>query len=520
MSAAEGGADSAGAGPVATPVQTMAVDLLVVGGGIAGLTAAYIGHQQGLSVLVCESARQVGGKVRSERRGDYLIECGPNSFLGSAKTIWRLISQLNLEDQVVAGQPPGDRFIYRNRQARRLPKGLADLFRGDFMTLAGKLRLMAEPFQRGRAQVDDTVLAFARRRLGPEAAQYLVSPFVSGIYAGDPAALGARDSFPSLWNWEAKAGSIILGALAGAFSRKPKDLEPPVPKRRGMFSFQQGFGALPKAMAQALPPGSARTHTSISALRLTQPEDLAITGISPQATPEHRYFAHGHVAAEPGHAPGDSGVQLQVFAKQVVLALPPKGAATLLHALLPQAADRLQQVELCRVAVVHWGGPDPEHVAPQGFGLLVPPGEGLRTLGILMPSSVFAGRAPQGAFLHSAFLGGARDPDAVDLGDETLQQLAERAEQNAFGPLRQDRPLSRDFQTVVRWREAIPQYKVGHRQAMREVLDQVHAQLPGLTLAGNYLNGISVNDAAQSGWDAISYLRRQGALVAGPGGQP
>lgn len=478
------------------------VDLAVVGAGLSGLAAAWSAHKQGASVCVLEAGRNPGGKVRSERRDGYLLEWGPMAFPGTATEVWQVLREVGLRDEVVAGLPPGDRYVYRNRRARRLPQGPSSLLGGDYMSLGGKLRMLAEPFVLGDARPDDTVMSFARRRLGREAAQYLIAPFVSGVYAGDPETLGARDAFPRLWQWEHDAGSVLMGAVLGrgaARSTKPDaDQEEPKP---GLYSFREGLAVLPKAIAKALPEGSLRTSTVVQAI-----------------TPQPGGTYEIRCAGTRDHA------ELTVIrARQVIIAVPPRAASGLLKA-VPEAHDALAQVEMCRVAVVHFGGPDPDGIAPRGVGVVIPPGEGLRTLGILLPSSALPERAPPGHWLHAGFVGGICDPDAVDLTDETLLSLVRRAQQQAFGHLYPGRELVCTFSTVVRWRDAIPQYGVGHRDAMARAVAAVENAWPGVTLAGNHLHGINVNDAMHSGAVAVERLRAAiqtaPATAAGHTGEP
>lgn len=458
---------------------TARCDVAVIGGGIAGLAAAWRAHELGLSVAVFESARAVGGKIRSEVKDGYLIEHGPNSFLGLALPLWHLIAAVGLEDQVIAAQKPADRFIVRDRRARKLPTDPMTLLAGDYLSPLGKLRMMAEPLVPGGARDDDTAWQFAARRFGQEAARYLVSPFVNGVYAGDIHRLGAKDAFSKLWALEKAAGSLVIG-----MTTRP----PPVPAgsvadvvaRQGMFSFAGGLGALPKAIAAALPAGSVRLQTPVAALRRT-PEGWQID-------------PHPHLAAH----------KEPVLAQKVVVALPAHHAAELLPVEAARAAAALEKVESVRVAVVHVGGPDPSGEAPRGFGVLIPPGEGLRTLGILFPSSVFAGRAPQGHYLHTGFLGGSHDPDAADLPDDALVSLVLRARSCAFAQC--DHLPAPTFSHVVRWREAIPQYTVGHRRAVAEAAAEVAYKMPGVAMAGSWLAGISMADSAASGMDAVDQL--------------
>ncbi len=460
-------------------------DVAIIGGGIAGLAAAWRAHQLGLDCALFEAARAVGGKMRSERKDGYLVEHGPTSFLGSAQSLWRLIEDTGLGGEVVQARKPAWRYIYRDRKARRLPMDPVSLFGGDYLSARGKLRLLSEPLVPGGATATDTAWQFAERRLGQEAARYLMTPFVSGVYAGDVHQLGARDAFPRLWNWERAGGSVTLGAmLAPAEPSDPESADLPV--RRGMFSFRDGLGALPQAIAQALPVDSVRTGTPVAAI---EPHDGG-------------WLVTPHLTLAADKSP--------VHARSVVVALPNHQAADLLGPVAPQVAHALDQVQTVRVAVVHVGGPDPASVAPRGFGVLIPPGEGQRALGILFPSSIFEGRAPDGHCLHTGFFGGACDPEAVDLPDEVLADLVVSARGSAFAEAA--RLPDPSFVHVIRWRQAIPQYVVGHRARMASACHELAAQWPSLVLAGSHLDGVSVADSAASGVRAMDSLRAGKAL--------
>ena len=133
----------------------------------------------------------------------------------------------------------------------------------------------------------------------------------------------------------------------------------------------------------------------------------------------------------------------------------------------------------------------------------------MRTLGVLLPSSLFPGRAPPGHWLNSAFIGGALDPEAVELPDDELVALARTAQRQVFG-LPDDDALPLTFHKVLRWHEAIPQYVVGHRNRVGAALAAVERDLPGATLAGSYVDGVSMADAASSGLAAVARLQDAG----------
>lgn len=465
-------------------VATHHVDLAIIGAGVAGLAAAVAGHQRGWRVALLERSERPGGKMATIARDGWVMERGPSAFMSSAAGIWTLIEAAGLQDEVVAAQPPALRFIYRDGKLRPLPSGLGSALFGDWLSLAGKLRVLCEPFISASGDRDETVASFMARRLGAAAASDLIGPFVSGVHAGDPSALGARDAFVRLWRWERDGGSIVRGALKARKAAKAA-AAPEQPKRkRGMYNLRGGLGALAAGVADWLPEGSV--HLGV-----------AVVGLSKTGT--------GFLLSTEG---ADGTATLQ--AARVVVATPASAATDLLRDLQPVAAAQLDGVRCCAMAVVHLGGPEGTATVPQGFGVLIQRGSGIRPLGLLMPSSLFPGRAPPGNWLHSVFIGGATDPEAATLPDDELVALARDAQRQIFTlPEGQD-TLPMTFHEVVRWSEAIPQYVVGHRDLVGGALELVERDLPGLTLAGSYVDGVSIADAATSGLAAVGRLVDQG----------
>ena len=464
---------------------TEPLDLAIIGGGVAGLAAAVAGHQRGWRVRLLEQAAYPGGKMATIDRDGWLMERGPSSFMSSAAAIWTLIEAAGLQHEVVAAQPPALRFIYRDGKLRSLPSGLGSALFGDWLSFAGKLRVLCEPFIGALAKEDETVAAFTARRLGGAAAANLVGPFVSGVHAGDPAVLGARDAFAKLWRWERDGGSIVRGALKARKAAKASAEGPPQPKRaRGMYNLRGGLGALATGIDAWLPEGTIQTGATV-------------VGVTRSAT--------GFELAIEGQQ-GDTPLR----ARHLVLAAPASAAARLLSDLQPEAARHLGQVRTCAMAVVHLGGPEGATSVPRGFGVLIRRDSGLRPLGVLLPSSLFPGRAPQGHWLHSVFIGGALDPEAAQLSDDELVALARDAQRQVFGLPEGDAGLPMSFHEVVRWPEAIPQYVVGHRDLVEAALALVERDLPGATLAGSYVDGISIADAAASGLAAVARLAKAG----------
>lgn len=487
------------------------VDVLVAGAGIAGLAAADALCRAGHRVLVVEPAQRPGGKARTAEAQGFRFEMGPHTFVGKASHIHALVERAGLRRALRRVGGPAARFVYRDGRLRRMPSGLGSAVFGDWLSPQAKLRLLAEPWVAPAARPGESAVALVARRLGPEAAAHLLVPFVGGIYAGDAHELGAEDAFPTLAALEREHGSLLRGALRGALSRSvASGASAAATRRRGIYSLRGGFGQLTSSLAAGLPDGALLCGHAVCGLAY-EPE---------QAAGPHR------VQLEPRDAHGrPTGRRRSVRAARVIVAAPARPTADLLRGVqtgaagdLQRAATLLDEVVHADVAVVHLGGPDPTGRQPQGFGTLIPRGQGVRGIGILYPSSMFPERAPPGHWLHAVFLGGIGDAGALELSDDALVAEA-RATQGkvlAVGPTMGPLPLS--FRRVQRWRGGIPQYTPGHRAAMRRVRELVSAALPGVALAGNHLEGVSVDDAARTGLQAaaeadLALRSRQGAPV-------
>lgn len=194
-------------------------DVAVIGAGAAGLAAATALRAAGREVLVLEAAARAGGAAWTEAREGYLVERGPNALrLGPGALAF--VRAAGLEAQLVAASPAGrERFLLRAGRLVPVPMGPLALARSPLLSARAKARLLAEPFVRRGDGQGESVAGFCARRLGREAVEALVGPFLTGVYAGDEHALGAAAVFPSLVEAERSHGSIARGLLAGALAR-------------------------------------------------------------------------------------------------------------------------------------------------------------------------------------------------------------------------------------------------------------------------------------------------------------
>lgn len=434
--------------------------VVVVGGGIAGLAAAWGARQRlgdDVEVLVLERDADVGGKARTIARGEWLLEGGPGGFVGGRPEMDRLIAAAGLEaSRLPADAAAARRFLYRGRRLRELGSGPLAFARSGVMSTRGLLRLGLEPFIAAHRNGDDeSVWDFAQRRLGVEAAEALVGPMTLGIYAGNARRLSLPAAFPAMARLERDHGSLIRGLIArrGRMSAGP------------LTSFRDGLQSLPRALAER---GRFRVRRGAAVRALLKQK------------------AGWRVAVE-----GDTET---IPADAVVLAAEPWAAGALLAPLDTAAAADLCGIACPPVAVVGLGFTmDDAARVPRGFGALIARGEGLRVLGTLWDSHLYAGRSPRGHILIRSMFGGAVDPGAGTLSEGELASLAKDELARLFGITAPPR-----FVHVVRWPRAIPQYELGHLERVARI-ERAVARQPGLFITGNALHGVSFADAAANG---------------------
>jgi oxygen-dependent protoporphyrinogen oxidase len=418
---------------------------------------------------VLESSDRAGGVIRTVRKDGFLLEMGPNTVRATPE-ILELAADLGLDDRTLFSDPHAPRFIAIDGRLHKLPGSAGEAITTRILSFAGKFRLLAEPLvRRRRAAEEESVLDFFSRRIGRQAAGRLVSPFVSGIFAGNAERLSAEGCFPALAKGEREHGSLLGAALAARKSAPPRPKAP----RRGLLSFQEGLETLPRALAAAL---GDRLEMRRPALEIS-----------------------------PSPARGSWSVRTErerLAADRVVLACPAAAAARLVAAFAPEAADALSAVPQPPLAVLHLAWPRAAfHEKLNGFGHLVVPSPGRRVLGAVWSSALFAGRAPEGEELLTVFMGGASDPEAAELPDAALLDTAGREVGEALRLSALPRAVS-----IERWKHAIPQYEIGHRGRM-ETLSRTEARWPGLRFLGSYRGGVSVGDVVKNGLAAAAALR-------------
>jgi oxygen-dependent protoporphyrinogen oxidase len=442
--------------------------VVVVGAGISGLATAYWLKKQGVDVTVLEKEPSAGGTMKTARENGWLIETGPNSALETTPLFRELTGELGLSGQFLYANSKADkRYILRGGRLRALPMGPKDFLTTDLWTLAGKLRLLMEPFI-GRALNEESIAEFVERRLGREFLDYGINPFVAGVYAGNPEQLSVQTAFPKLYALEGKYGSLINGMIRGARERKAR--KEIAKDRAKLFSFQNGMQTLPDTLAASLGE-RVRCNATVEHIIPMKAGRFPVYTVS--------YTEHG--------------VRQSVEADAVVLSSPAHAASEIIRPIDPDMSAILDAIYYPPVAEIYLGfKADQVHRELDGFGFLVPAVEKRNILGCIWSSTLFPGRAPEGDVAFTIFVGGARQPELVALTDEELLSivLAEVSEtmRIAGGPI---------FQQITRWGKAIPQYNIGYYKVL-QAIERFEQNFPGAFICSNYRGGIAVGDCVMN----------------------
>ena len=449
--------------------------IVIIGGGISGLSIAWFLQSKGIPVRVLESREQPGGTIQTSFQQNYCVEHGPNSTLQKPghpdDALGRLIHDLGLESRLqVANDLAARRYVLRDGTLKPLPASPPAFFLSSFFSWQAKRQLLLEPF-RPRSTTEESIATFVRRRLGPEFLNYVVEPFVSGVYAGDPEQLSVQAAVARIYALERDHGSLLRGAWHQGRLLKGAGL----PKGR-MISFDQGMGVLPTTIAQKLAPGTVRTRFKVMSLT---------------PAPQGHWQIYGVQTMQEGRVAGKTE---KIVAKAVILAVPAPAAAQLLAPFAAAAAHTLQAIPYAPLASVALGYQRSRVGHPlDGFGFLVPRLEKVALLGALFSSTLFPNRAAADQVLLTAFIGGATQPTILERTDKALIQ---QVESDLARCVQSARPA--DFVYLTRYTAAIPQYTMGHLDRVQRIDAEV-ARFPGLYLRANWRDGVSVADCVRTG---------------------
>ena len=444
----------------------------IIGSGITGLSAAYALRKAGLEVCVFESSDRVGGVMQSITEDGFLAEAGPNTILLNSPGVRDLLHEIDLEKSIVEARSTAKkRYIVKGGNLQAVPMSPPAFFNTKIFSTKGKLRIFKEPFiKKGSSNNEQSLADFVRCRLGREVLDYAVSPFVSGVYAGDPEKLSARYAFPRLWNLEQDYGSLFRGGIKALKARKKKG--PRIKSR--VISFKDGLQMLPMRLYQIL---GDRVHLETKLKAIIPESEWKISG---------------------SHA----GIEYMNTFDAIILTVPAYQLSSLpLGENVKAELNPLKDIFYSPVSVLVFGFHcDQIDHSLDGYGMLVPKKEGKQILGTLFSSSLFPGRAPSGHVTLTTFVGGACHGDLAELPFDRMKNIVLEELDSLLGV--SGKPV---FERHFVWPRAIPQYNLGYGKFLAR-LDEIEKKYPGIYLAGSYRHGVSVSQCIEDGLNAANRI--------------
>jgi oxygen-dependent protoporphyrinogen oxidase len=450
-------------------------EVVIVGGGISGLSAAYYLSKAGIAATLIERQPRLGGVIRTEHIEGCTLEAGPDSYLGVKPAATELIREVGLGDDLIGSNDHlRITYVVRNGRLTPLPDGLMMMVPSKIAPLVGtrllgwgtKIRMGMEYLRRPSTSVprDRSVADFITDHYGRESLEYLAEPLLSGVYGGDPGRLSAPSVLPRFVELEAKYGSLTRGVLA----------------ERAKAS-QNGRAAPGGALFRALKGG------------LSELIDRLATLAGPRLTVVHA-AAETVERTAAGYRTRANGDWFE--SQHIVLACPGYHAAALIWNIDAELARLLDQVEYSSSLTLSLGYNKADLGALPGFGFLVPKKERRRLVACTVVQNKFSHRVPDDKAVLRCFFGGAADEAILSESDESIVAMA-RDELKRIGGITAEPVLH----TIARWPRSMAQYTVGHQERLKQIEARTAANA-GLHLAGNAYYGIGIPDCVKTGRDA------------------
>lgn len=456
-------------------MKTEKFDVIIIGGGLTGLTTAFYLKSYGKKVCVIEKNDRVGGQIKTYQEDGFIFESGPNTGAISRPEVAELFEALSPDCELeIARKEAALRLIWKGKCFHALPSGLWGGIITPLITWYDKFRIWAEPFRKKGTNPHESVGELARRRLGKSYLKYCVDPFVSGVYAGDPMKLTTRYAIPKLYNLEQEYGSFIKGAIAKA---KQEKSERDKKATKEVFSVKNGLENLINTLVKRIGK-----------------ENIVLSAKNIEVNP----FSEGWEITFEDKEKG----KVILEAEKVGIATGAKSMPELLPFVEKEKMDVLTDLEYAPVIQASVGVKDTGKLKFNAFGGLVPSCEKKDVLGILYPSACFSGRAPENGVLFSFFMGGVKRREILEYTDEEIKKLVE---DNFHSMLKFPSHIKPDLIKVFRHPCAIPQY--GQNTGKRlEVIEELENQYKGLIIGGNIKDGIGMADRIKQGREIADFL--------------
>jgi len=456
--------------------------VVIIGGGIAGLSAAYSlrEHQKdgaAFEILILERKAAVGGNIKTEKVDGFIVEGGPDCFLSEKPWAMELCRRIGMEDRFLSTNDSKRKtFVLSGGKLHELPEGvilmvptkILPLVTSTLISFRGKLRMAMEMFiPRKKTPGDESLGQFVRRRLGKEALDKIAEPLVAGVHAGDPETMSIRSSFPKFVQLEEEHGSLIRGMVKkmATMRKAPR----PASAKKKVTMFMTLSGGLTEMI-----------ETLVTLLKKSGNTEIR-TGVDVTGVEKKGEYYEVSIYGAPS-----------IKADSVIIAAPAYAASALLKGLDPWISERLSTIPYVSTATVSIAFKKKDVAHPlNGFGFVVPKTENRKIMAATWTSVKFSGRAPEDSILIRCFVGGSKNTELVDMSDADMVKMV-RAELKDIMSIDAEPVLTR----VYKWKDSMPQYTIGHDERIASMEEKL-AKYHGLYLAGSAYHGIGIADSVR-----------------------
>ena len=449
--------------------------LVIIGGGITGLSAAWEAQQRGISYTLLEASERWGGKVVSSEikmsASRFLVDGGPDTIVTRKPEAWDLTNELGILDQV---DDPGSEtrgiYVLDNGSPQPIPLSPFRFVSSTLMTTRGKLRMITEPFQPARKDdADESLGDFVRRRLGEEALDKFIGPVLGGIYNTDPNVQSILISSPVMREMEKESGSLFLAAIQrGLKSRKNGKNGAKKPR---FITYKNGLQGIVDGLVNQL-TGDLRLNSSVL-----------------DVVKENGGYKIHTKEGEIYHADA------------VIFTTLANVTAELLNNISEQASGLLKKIRhnhIGTVSLVYKESDIPSNLDING--LMIPRREKRAIDAVTFSSKKMPQRFSSGYAVLRVFIGGGK-PEVVEYSDDALLEVIQNELLDLLGITAL--PVAHK---IFRWQNGFPQAEVGHL----DLIDEIEEHLPAnVALAGSSYRGIAVPDCIRQGRDAVKKIIKE-----------
>ena len=429
------------------------VNTIVLGAGITGLTLGYYLHKKRSDFLVFESNGSIGGNISTTINNGFVCENGPNTVLMNNEGTKKLISDLQLDKEVIYPNSNNNkRFLIRKGKLIEIPRSLRQFLRSNFLSCKAKIRIIFEVFKK-KTNNNTSVYEFFKRRFGKEFHDRIIEPFLTGIYAGNTRKMSIKHVLKKIWEMEQNHGSIILGFI----KKKSRNQ---IPKS---FNFKKGISRLSDSIFQEIKEKTILNSKITSISKIGNFYEISINN------------------------------KIKFRCDKLVSTISAYDLSEIIYD--RKLSQALKKVSYYPIHVLHLGL-EKEKILKDisGFGVLTKPADKTNFLGIIFNSKIFPHVAPIGKDLVTVMIGGARQGELLRLDKEFL-----------FDRVIKDvrKLISYNGKIIMKhdflWKRAIPQYELNH-EAIVSKIEEFQNKNKNFHITGNYYNGISVSDCIEKAY--------------------